>query len=112
MAQSKTASGRQGAPDETRLQMRISPAKKDVLERAAAARGMSLTDFVLSTSLPEAERTLADQTFFTLGEEAWRQFNGFLDREPKDNPRLRAQLEKVKESKWAHLIPQRFSSSS
>lgn len=100
------------AKEDTRLQMRLTAAQKALLEQAARTRGLSLTDFVLSTALPEAERTIADRTFFVLDEEAWRTFTGRLEEPARDHPRLRAQLERVRNSRWNSLLPPELRSSA
>lgn len=41
-----------------RIQARATKRAKDVLERAAAVRGVSLSDFVISTALEQANKTL------------------------------------------------------
>lgn len=89
---------------ETRLQIRISPTHKALLERAAAIRGQTITDFVLQAALPAAERTLTEQLFFTVSKETFRVFMERLDEPSRDNPRLQAQMEKVRESKWYTLL--------
>lgn len=41
-----------------RIQARATKGAKDVLERAAAIRGVSLSDFIISTALEQANKTL------------------------------------------------------
>lgn len=91
-------------PTETRLQMRISEVQKAMLERAATARGQSLTEFVLQAAIPAAQQAITEQLFFSVSEETFRAFNDRLDEPARDNPRLRAQMEKAKSSKWYALL--------
>lgn len=105
MAANTDAGGRRGSTEgETRLQMRILRDQKALLERAAKARGMSITDFVISSALPAAEKTLADRTFFLIPEEDYARLNRSLDEPPRVNPRLRAQLDR--RTKWSTLRTQ------
>lgn len=75
-----------------RLDLRMSPMAKSLLEQAAAARHKSVSEFVLEHGLAAAEETLLDRRVFVLNEEQWAEFNRFLDAPPKDNPRLRELL--------------------
>lgn len=75
-----------------RLDLRMSPMAKSLLEQAAAARHKSVSEFVLEHGLAAAEETLLDRRVFMLNEEQWQEFNRMLDAPPADNPRLRAFL--------------------
>lgn len=75
-----------------RLDLRMSPMAKSLLEQAAAARHKSVSEFVLEHGLAAAEETLLDRRVFVLNEAQWAEFNRMLDAPPMDNPRLRALL--------------------
>ncbi len=64
-------------------------ADADTLVRAAASeRDQSLTDFVLTSALTEAEHVLADRTRFAVGDDAWSELLELLDRPVHANPGL------------------------
>lgn len=61
-----------------RLEVRTTPEDRALIDRAVAASGTDLTQFVLSNLTVAAHRVLADRTEFTLGSEAleaWEKIN-------------------------------------
>ncbi len=84
---------RRRATKEHRLELRITPDAKLMLERAAAHAGVPVSSFVTQASLKEAADTLADRRVFLLDPEAWAAFQAILDRPARDDTRLRAFLE-------------------
>jgi uncharacterized protein (DUF1778 family) len=76
-------------PKSVRLSLRLTPAAKSLLEKAAAVRHKSVSEFVLDQSLTAAEETLADRRHFILNAEQWAEFNRLLDAPPRDMPGLR-----------------------
>jgi uncharacterized protein (DUF1778 family) len=75
-----------------RVDLRMTPAAKRTLQRAAAIANKTVSEFLLDSSLSAAFDTLADRRVFQLDEKQWRAFMTALDRPPKDNPRLRKLL--------------------
>jgi uncharacterized protein (DUF1778 family) len=71
-----------------RIQLRISEWDKKLLSEAAAEKGVSLSEFIVSTSVTEAKMQLADRTHFVLNEEEWETFERFLNAPPKRNEGL------------------------
>jgi uncharacterized protein (DUF1778 family) len=63
-----------------RLGLRTTPAQVALIQRAAEVKGKSVSEFVLSSACEKAEQTLIDQRFFSVSEEAWREFNDALER--------------------------------
>lgn len=57
-----------------RLGLRVPAELKDRIERAAAYRGVSVTDFLLATASEEATRTIEQHTRYELDAEASRRF--------------------------------------
>jgi len=72
-----------------RWDFRVAPQTDDLVRRAAETADASLTDFVVDAAVLQAERVLADRTRFELGPAQWKRFVAILDRQPRDNPRLR-----------------------
>jgi uncharacterized protein (DUF1778 family) len=75
-----------------RVDLRMTPAAKRTLQRAAAVMNKTLTEFLLDTGLNAAFDTLADRKVFQLDEQQWEEFMTALSAAPKDNPALRRLL--------------------
>ena len=76
------------------LHIRASEREKAMLSQAAQARNMSVSQFILQTTLPVAEEIVKSeagnvQTVFRLGPKAWEEFNRLLDAPARDIPALR-----------------------
>lgn len=64
-----------------RLEVRTTPDERDLIDRAVAARGGDLTEFIVGTAVDEARRVLADRDMFTLNTDqlaAWDSLNSGL----------------------------------
>src|SRR5688572_16523299 len=55
-----------------KLDLRLTPSAKRVLQSAAAAAQRSVSEFVLESALARAEETLPDRQRFGLDAERWR----------------------------------------
>ena len=75
-----------------RVDLRMTPAAKRTLQRAAAMSNKSLTEFLLDSGLNAAHDTLTDRRVFQLDQKSWDAFMAALARPPKSNPRLRKLL--------------------
>jgi len=75
-----------------RVDLRMTPTAKQVLQQAAAVSNKTLTEFLLDSGLHAAHGALADRRLFVLDERQWDAFTAALDAPPADNPRLRALL--------------------
>jgi uncharacterized protein (DUF1778 family) len=71
-----------------KLDLRLTPAAKQVLQSAAAANARSVSEFVLESALARAEETLPDRRRFGLDAEQWAAFQAALDAPPRPLPRL------------------------
>jgi uncharacterized protein (DUF1778 family) len=72
-----------------RLEARLSSEQKRLLERAAAIRGQTLSDFVVGSARKAAEETIREHEVIGLCEQdARRLMDALLDPRPA-NPRLR-----------------------
>ena len=72
-----------------RLEARISPSQKRILERAASMRGATLTDFVLASAQEAAVKTIKDFEMLSLCNEAREVFVKALMNPPAPNKALR-----------------------
>lgn len=75
------------------LNLRIKPAERELIDRAAELLGKSRTDFVLDAARRAAEDALLDRVLFVVGPEAHSEFLGRLDATPLPNGRLRRTLQ-------------------
>jgi len=73
-----------------RLNLRIDPGVDEQIRKAAAAQGVSVSEFVADAAKAAADRTLADRAQFTLDPVAWASFCELLDRPARDLPGLDA----------------------
>jgi uncharacterized protein (DUF1778 family) len=71
-----------------RLDLRLTPDAKRVLQTAAATANRSVSAFVLESALERAAETLPDRPRFSLGPGQWKEFQALLDAEPRSNRRL------------------------
>jgi uncharacterized protein (DUF1778 family) len=75
------------------LNIRIKPEERNLIDRAAKARGKNRTDFVLEAARAAAEETLLDQVLITASPEAYAEFLARLDMPPQPNERLRKTMQ-------------------
>jgi uncharacterized protein (DUF1778 family) len=71
-----------------KLDLRITPVAKRVLQIAAVAAHQSVSDFVIKSALSHAEETLPDRQHFGLNATQWEAFQAALDAPPRPTPRL------------------------
>lgn len=79
------------------LHVRTSEKEKATLSRAAKAKNMTVSQFVLQASLPLAEEIVNQenatvQTLFRLSPADWEEFNRLLDEPAREIPELRELL--------------------
>jgi uncharacterized protein (DUF1778 family) len=75
-----------------RVDLRMTSGAKRTLQKAAALRNKTLTEFLLDTGLTAAHEALADRRVFQLDEKRWDAFAEALAAPPGDNPGLRKLL--------------------
>ncbi len=76
----------------TKIQLRLQPAQKAVLTRAAELSRTSLSGFMLQHAYEAAQQVLAEQADVTLSPATWRAFCKALDAPPRSIPALRKLL--------------------
>ena len=77
---------------ESKVQLRLRPAQKEVISQAAQIKQTTLTSFMVEHALSAAQQVLADQVHFELSPERWDAFCAALDAPPKEIPALRKLL--------------------
>ncbi len=85
---------------EERLQIRVDPADKLLLERAAAASHLNLSAFVVQAAAAKAEEILAERSSIRLSREAALAFSEALDRPAEVNDRLAKALRRKRKFSW------------
>jgi uncharacterized protein (DUF1778 family) len=76
-----------------RMNLRLTRAQDATLRRAAEAKGVAVSDYVLSHAVEAAEADLADRRVFMVDDEAWSQLQEALDRPARSPVRLRRLLD-------------------
>ena len=87
------------AKDE-RLQIRVGPADKALLERAAAAAHLNVSAFVVQAAASKAEEILAERSSIRLTPEAAVAFTEALERPAAVNDRLAAAMRRKRTFSW------------
>lgn len=72
-----------------RLEVRTTPQDRALIDRAVAASGTDLTEFVVTNLTLAAQRVLADRTAFVLDEDAQAAWQAINDRPARDLAGLR-----------------------
>ncbi|MHB1540459.1 MAG: type II toxin-antitoxin system TacA family antitoxin [Steroidobacteraceae bacterium] len=75
-----------------RLELRLTPAAKTMLRRAAEVENKTISSFVLDKGLEAAAETLADRREFRLDTKDYEAFLAALDAPAKPQPRLQKLL--------------------
>lgn len=75
------------------LNLRIKPAERDLIDRAAKARGKNRTDFVLEAARAAAEEALIEQRIIMADPDAYQAFLERLDQAPVPNDALRKTMQ-------------------
>ena len=76
----------------TKVQLRLRPAQKAVLARAAQLRQTSLSNFMLEHAYEAAQEVLAEQVDIVMSPAAWEAFCQALDAPPRPIPALKKLL--------------------
>jgi uncharacterized protein (DUF1778 family) len=77
-----------------RLEVRTTTEERQLIDRAVAATGTDLTEFVVTNLTVAAQRVLADRTRFELDDEALQAWESMNRRGARDLPGLRALMQR------------------
>jgi uncharacterized protein (DUF1778 family)/predicted GNAT family N-acyltransferase len=83
---------------EERLEARITPAQKRLIERAAALRGTSVTEFVVASAQEAATSTIKDFDVLRLRDQAREVFINAVLNPPAPNDAARAAAERYRKN--------------
>lgn len=81
----------------TRLDFRVSPKHKSLIERAASARGQTVTGFAIDTLVRAAEEAVQSETERTLSARDARVFLAALSSSAEPNAALKAAARRYKD---------------
>ena len=85
---------------EERLQIRVDPSGKSLLERAAAASHLSVSAFVVQAAAARAEEVLAERSSIGLSAQAAAALGEALERPGEVNERLAKALSRERSFRW------------
>lgn len=85
---------------EGRLQIRVDPADKALLERAAAAAHLNVSAFVVQAAASRAEEVLAERSGVRLSPQAATAFSRALEQPAEVNDRLAQALRRKRAFSW------------
>jgi uncharacterized protein (DUF1778 family) len=85
---------------EQRLQIRVDPRRKQLLERAAEATHQNLSAFVLQAASQHADEVLAERQVIELSPAAAQAFSEALAQPAQVNERLAAALQRSPRFRW------------
>ncbi len=71
-----------------KLDIRITPEAKRVLQEAARERQTTISQFVIESALTTAQEVLAERTRIGLDSKQWAAFMAALDAPPQHHPRM------------------------
>ena len=83
-----------------RLQIRVGPADKALLERAATASHLNVSAFVVRAAASKAEEVLAERWSIRLSTQASAAFAEALERPAQVNDRLAKALRRKRKFNW------------
>jgi len=83
-----------------RLQIRVGPTEKRLLERAAEASHLSVSAFVVQSAASRAEQVLAERQLIVLSPSAAAAFSDALERPGEVSQRLGAALRRPRKFRW------------
>lgn len=75
------------------LNLRIKPAERNLIDRAAKIQGKNRTAFVLDAARAAAEAVVLDRAIIAADPKAYAAFIARLDRPPQPNPKLRETMQ-------------------
>lgn len=76
-----------------KLDIRLTPEAKSLLQQAAESRHKSVSEFVLDSAIGAAEDVLKERNVILLDAERWDAFLAALDAPPRRHPRLERLLQ-------------------
>lgn len=82
---------------ETTIELKLSEDHKKILEKAAAKKCMTLSEYLLDLALNAATEEIPEPESIVLSERDWEIFVSALENPPELNPRLKAAIKRYRE---------------
>jgi uncharacterized protein (DUF1778 family) len=79
-----------------RLEARVTPGQKELIERAAQVQGRTVTDFVITTLQEAARKAIEESAVWKLSQDQQKTFVEALMKPPSPNRKLRAAYQRYK----------------
>lgn len=73
---------------EARIELRTTPADKNLLRNAAKASNLTISQFILLHACQQASQVLAEQRVFTVNQHVWQAMQEALSAPPKTLPAM------------------------
>jgi uncharacterized protein (DUF1778 family) len=75
-----------------KIDIRVTPDAKRVIQEAAREKRTTISQFVLDTALSAAREILVERNHIALNAEQWKKFIKALDAPPRSHPRMQRLL--------------------
>lgn len=82
---------------QSRVDLRVSPEQKELLERAAFLRGLSLSSYLLSNSIEAAIKDIESHSKFVLSDNDRDLFLSLMENPPEPNQALKSAMKRFQE---------------
>ena len=86
-------------PKNTRLYVRCKSPQKNLIEEAAGALGMSVSDYILSTMIERSANEIQRRNRLALNHAAFEQLQAFLQTDPQPSPALLENLSRCQKAR-------------
>jgi uncharacterized protein (DUF1778 family) len=81
----------------TKIELTLSQADKEILEKAAAAKSMNLGEYLLEIALNAAKQPPLEVEQIVLSDRDWEIFASAIENPPEPNPALKAAIKEHQE---------------
>lgn len=88
-----------------RIDLRVSADQKAKIQKAVDARGVKLSEFILSLVMPEVEQILIEQERIVLNNKAWQSFIDLLEKPTSASSTLKAAMKDYRKVQGGYLFP-------
>ena len=82
---------------QSRLDLRVSPEQKELLERAASLRGLSVSSYLLSNSIEAATKDIESHEKLVLNDNDRDLFLSLMENPPEPNKALKSAMRRFQE---------------
>ncbi len=82
---------------DSRVDLRISPEEKDLLEKAASMKGLTLSSYLISNSLEAARRDIENYHKLILSDDERDLFLSLMENPPEPNPALKSAMKRFQD---------------